>query len=118
MFRCIFRRVFLSLVVCLTVLMPTVASACMCMSAASPDELIADVSIVFAGTLQRTDKCTGEGAFHECYVGIFSVSEAFKGKLGDTVALRFQRQDGLNCGAVFRPAASHLVAARGSAKDG
>ena len=118
MIRRVFRRLRFPLAICSFAVMPVVASACMCMSAASPDELIADVSIVFAGTLQRTEECTDEKAFRECYEGIFAINEAFKGKLGDTVTLRYQRQDGFNCGAVFRPGTSHLIAARGSAKEG
>lgn len=113
-FRCLFQ-VVLS---CAFALVPGIASACMCMPSGGPEELIADASLMFAGTLQKTEKCSGEGAFRECYVGTFSVSEVFKGKLGDTVTLRYERQDGLNCGAVFRSGASHLVVARGSAKSG
>jgi uncharacterized protein YjbI with pentapeptide repeats len=116
--RSIRTRLFLGVLAFAASVVPSIASACMCMSGASPDELVADASLIFAGTLLRTEKCTGEGAFRECHEGVFSVAEAFKGKLGDTVTLRYERQDGVNCGAVFRRGAAQLVVANGSAKSG
>jgi uncharacterized protein YjbI with pentapeptide repeats len=79
--------------------------------------MVTDASIMFAGTLQRTEPCAG-GGFQACHDGVFSVAEVFKGKLGDTVTLRYERQNGVNCGAVFRLGAAQLVVANGSAKNG
>jgi uncharacterized protein YjbI with pentapeptide repeats len=98
-------------------IIPSIASACMCMSGPGPDEMVAGASIMFAGTLQRTEPCAG-GGFRACHDGVFSVAEVFKGKLGDTVTLRYERQDGVNCGAVFWPGVAQLVVASGSAKKG
>lgn len=93
----------------------TNALACMCMRGDGPDGLVANVPILFAGTLERTEPCAGNTRL-TC--GTFSVSEVFKGKIGDTITLQYEAQNGINCGPVFRVGASHLVAARGNLMRG
>jgi uncharacterized protein YjbI with pentapeptide repeats len=100
-------------VACATVafglLLSTHAFACLCAPGAGPDELVANVPILFAGTLERSEPCARDARL-TC--GTFSVRETFKGRIDDTITLEYVAQDGYNCGPVFRIGLSHLVAAR------
>jgi uncharacterized protein YjbI with pentapeptide repeats len=109
------RRIAACAAIAFGLLLSTNALACMCMRGAGPDELVADVPILFAGTLERTEPCAGAT---QLTCGTFSVSEVFKGKIGDTITLQYEAQDGFNCGPVFHIGASHLVAAGGDLMRG
>jgi uncharacterized protein YjbI with pentapeptide repeats len=96
-------------------LLSTNAVACMCVRGDGPDELVANVPILFAGTLERTKPCA-ENTRLTC--GTFSVSEVFKGKIGDTITLQYEAQNGINCGPSFWVGTSFLVAAHGDLMRG
>jgi uncharacterized protein YjbI with pentapeptide repeats len=88
------------------------ALACSCYVEGDPEARVAQASIMFAGSLERTDQC-GEGLMGRCMVGTFRIHEAYKGPLGETVEIQYEQANGSNCGAGFRPNQTELIVAYG-----
>lgn len=103
------------------------ALACSC-ARPDPDEFVAGIAILFEGTMVRSEhvkppemaNCKGGfgGECAETVQGVFVVHQVYKGELGKEVRVTYARQDGVNCGASFRPNIPVTVAAYGDAENG
>jgi hypothetical protein len=96
------------------------AVACSCRTSPDPDDIVADLGILFRGALvsERHLPPSAECGNQSCTLeGLFRVEEPFKGSLGKTVRVTYYAPN-MFCSPSFRVGQSVVVAAYGDSERG